>query len=71
MAKYYITNNPQLFWIETNARTLRGAKKTASKIYHKSINNKIQIATREDCNNGLKYITVAIKCYCEKWLDLD
>ena len=50
-------------WISTNAKTLKGAKMLASKIYQPSANGMLQVAVCE----GERYEQVAVKHGYGKW----
>jgi len=51
------------YWMGTNAKTLRGAKMLASKIYQVAVGGKIEVA---QVRNG-HYVTCAVKHGYDKW----
>ena len=61
--QYVVSGGADQYWIGTNAKTLRGAKIAAIKLYQVSVGVKIEVAQVR----GEQYVTCAVKQGYYKW----
>lgn len=61
--QYVVCGGADQYWIGTNAKTLRGAKMAASKIYQVAVGGKIEVAQVR----GEQYVCCAVKYGYDKW----
>lgn len=69
--KFYISGGGDMYWRATKAKTLRGAKMIASKMYEVSISGKIEIGAEEyrDDEGNIGYMRVAVKYGHGEWIN--
>lgn len=61
--QYVVCGGADQYWIGTNAKTLSGAKASASKTYQATIGGKIEVAQVR----GEQYVRCAVKYGYSKW----
>lgn len=67
MSKFYICGGSDQYWIETNAKTLHGAKIIAGKTYQEAFGGKVEIAEKVGSGNAERFEQVAVKYGFDKW----
>lgn len=65
--QYFVCGGADTYWIATNAKTLRGAKMVASKIYQVAAGGKIEVGKKFGEGETERIEKVAVKHGYDKW----
>jgi hypothetical protein len=70
--EFFVTSGSETKWNHINAKTLRGAKQAAGRMYRYSVGGNVRIAVhgRDDYYGNFEYVTVAIKYGFDRWMDV-